>query len=561
MIGHMILINLLGGIALLVWGTNMVKTGVLGSFGPELRRALAKATDGRVRAAGAGIGAAAVLQSSTATAMLLSGFVGRGLIALPAAVAVLLGADFGTSLVVQALTFDLSVLIPVLLLIGVATALSASSDRTREIGRIVIGFALMILALDLIVAASDPLRESMVMGLVLNRLAADPILAVLFAALLTWAFHSSVAFVLFVASLAATEVVSMPLALMLVLGANIGSGLIPIGLALQSPLAARRALYGNLGARLIGVMIALPLAGLAAPLLADLSGAPARQVAHAHSLFNLGLLVVFLPFTGAVAGLLMRVWPDPPAEAQEGGLNHLDPELLDRPALALNAATRELMRLADKVELMLRLAILTFEERDDRRIAEVRALESEVDIQQEEIKLYLSRLMQAGLDERQGDRVVELILFTTNLEHVGDIIDRGLLAMAQKKQRLDLRFSDQGWADIQAFHARIAEQMRLALTVFVSRDLAMARDLVAEKDRLRALEQQATERHFERLRDGTPESIETSALHLDVLRDLKRINAHLTTVAYPILEARGLLRGSRLKAGSEPSRKIGPGKG
>jgi phosphate:Na+ symporter len=560
MIGHMILINLLGGIALLVWGTNMVKTGVLGSFGPELRRALAAATKGRLRAAAAGIGAAAALQSSTATAMLLSGFVGRGLITLPAAVAVLLGADFGTSLVVQALAFDLSVLIPVLLLIGVATALSATADRTREIGRIVIGFALMILALDQIGAASDPLRESMVMGLVLNRLAADPILAVLFAAVLTWAFHSSVAFVLFVASLAATEIVSMPLALMLVLGANVGSGLIPIGLALQGPLAARRALYGNLGARLIGVMIALPLAGLAAPWLAELSGVPARQVAHAHSLFNLGLMLVFLPVTGAVAGLLMWLWPDPPAEGQEGSLHHLDPELLDRPALALNAATRELMRLADKVELMLRLAILTFEERDDRRIAEVRTLESEVDDQQEEIKLYLSRLMQGGLDERQGDRVVELILFTTNLEHVGDIIDRGLLAMAQKKQRLELRFSDEGWADIQAFHTRIAEQMRLALTVFVSRDLAMARDLVAEKDRLRALEQVATERHFERLREGTPESIETSALHLDVLRDLKRINAHLTTVAYPILEARGLLRGSRLKAGSEPSRKAGPAK-
>jgi phosphate:Na+ symporter len=249
------------------------------------------------------------------------------------------------------------------------------------------------------------------------------------------------------------------------------------------------------------------------------------------------------------AAALRRIWPDPAGESAKRVLAHLDQALLDRPALALNAATRELMRLADKVELMLRLAILTFEGKDEARIAELRVLETEVDATQEEIKLYLTRLMQGGLDERQSEQVVELILFTTNLEHVGDIIDRGLLGMAEKKARLDLRFSDPGWADIRAFHARIAEQMRLALTVFVSRDLAMARDLVAEKDRLRELEATATERHVARLREGNAESIETSALHLDVLRDLKRISAHLTTVAYPILEAQGLLRGSRLKAG------------
>ena len=406
----------------------------------------------------------------------------------------------------------------------------------------------MILALALVREASEPMRQSPVVGLALSRLAADPILAVVFAAGLTWLFHSSVAFVLFVVSLTGVGLVSPALALTLVLGANLGAGLVPLGLALGQPLAARRALYGNLGFRLIAVLLALPFAGALADWLEALGGDPARQAANAHTLFNLALLAAFLPLTGAAAATLQRLWPEPPADVAEGELALLDEALLDRPELALNAATRELMRLADKVELMLRLAILTFEGRDDGRIAEIRGLETEVDAVQEDIKLYLARLMQVGLDERQSERVIELILFTTNLEHVGDIIDRGLLGMAEKKARLDLRFSGPGWAEIQAYHARIAEQMRLALTVFVSRDLAMARELVAEKDRLRELETEATERHVARLREGQPESIETSALHLDILRDLKRINAHLTTVAYPILEARGLLRGSRLKA-------------
>jgi len=275
---------------------------------------------------------------------------------------------------------------------------------------------------------------------------------------------------------------------------------------------------------------------------------PARQVAHFHTLFNLGLAALCLPLAGPAARLLKRLFPEPEAKPGTPRLEHLDDALLDRPALALNAATRELMRLADKVELMLREAIRTFEDRDDHRIRDVAMLEDQVDDLQEEIKLYLARMMQHELDEHQSKRVLELVLITTNLEHVGDIINNGLLRLAAKKQRQGLHFSEAGWRDIEAFHAVVAEQMRLALTIFVTRDTAMARELVAQKDRLRGEELEATERHFRRLRDGLPETIETSALHLDVLRDLKRINAHLTTIAYPILEPVGALRGSRLRA-------------
>jgi phosphate:Na+ symporter len=207
-----------------------------------------------------------------------------------------------------------------------------------------------------------------------------------------------------------------------------------------------------------------------------------------------------------------------------------------------------LNNLHGKVELMLREAIRTFEDDDTRRIHDLEALEDDVDGRQEAIKLYLARLMQGELSPVESARVLELVLFTTNLEHIGDIIDKGLLRLAAKRQKQGLRFSDQGWEDIRAFHARIAEQMQRALAVFVDRDPATARYLVAQKDWLRDEVLKATERHFCRLRDGVPDTIGTSALHLDVLRDLKRINAHLTTVAYPILEQTGELRGSRLCA-------------
>ncbi len=561
----MILLNLFGGVALLLWGTHMVRSGILRGFETAIRAAMARAAGNPLRAAAAGMVAATAMQSATATAVLLTGFVGRGLIALPAALAMMLGADLGTTLAVQALSLDLGALVPLLLVAGVATARLATGARGAQFGRICIGFALILLALQLIVAASAPLRESEVTALMLSRLERDPILAVILGALFTWLMHSSVAFVLFVISLASAGVLGLPLAFTLVLGANAGAGLTAIGLGLGAPLAARRVLYGNLGFRVIGALMFLPLVGPLSDMAATAAGADGggRLIAHFHTLFNLALLVVFLPLTGVAARLAERIWPDPaPGSASPTHLEHLDPALLNRPPLALAATVRATLALADKVELMLRETIHAFEGTGARRIRELRELEEEVDAQQEEIKLYLARLMQQGLSPEESAQVLELVLLTTNLEHMGDIIDKGLLQLALKKLNRGLRFSEAGWSDIRAFHELIAEQMRRALAVFVSRDPDMARAIVAEKDRLRDEEIRATERHFARLRDGMPETIETSALHLDVLRDLKRINGHLTTIAYPILEQSGELRGSRLRARMDrPGGKRGKGLG
>ncbi|MFO1208089.1 MAG: Na/Pi cotransporter family protein [Amaricoccus sp.] len=548
MAGHTILLNLFGGVALLLWGTHMVQSGVLRVFSSQISAALARASAGPIRAAATGAVAATGLQSATAVAMLLSSFVARGMIALAPALAVMLGADLGTTLAVQALSFNLSAIAPLFLIVGVLANRLARSSRVEQTGRVVIGLGLMLLALGLIVSASAPLRDSEVTALILGRLGHDPVLALLFAILFTWLIHSSVAFVLFVISLTAAGLVTLPLALTLVLGANVGAGLVAVGLTFDASTAARRMILGNLAFRAIGALAVFAALGPITAAISGLGADPGRLAAHFHTLFNLGLAVVFLPLTGRAAHLLERFVPDPGPETSGPRLDHLDPSLLDRPPLALNAATRAVLGLADKVELMLREAIRTFDDADRRRIKDLEGLEDEVDADQEAIKLYLAKLMQTQLSAEESARVLEVVQFTTNLEHIGDIIDKGLLRLAAKKQKHDLRFSQDGWRDIEAFHALIAEQMRRALAVFVSRDAAMAREIVAEKDRLRAEEAQASERHFRRLRDGLPETIETSALHLDVLRDLKRINAHLTSVAYPILEQTGELRGSRLRA-------------
>jgi phosphate:Na+ symporter len=560
MAGHTILLNLVGGVALLLWGSHMVQAAILKGFGDRIRGVISRAAGRPLRAAATGMAAATLLQSATATAVLVTAFVTRGLVALPAALALMLGADLGTTLVVQALSVNIGAAAPLLLLVGVVLARMAGRPKAAQVGRMLIGFGLILLALALIAAASAPMRESEVTALVLERLAHDPLLALIAGAVLTWVMHSSVAFVLFVISLSGAGLVGLPLALTLVLGANVGGGLIALGLAPGAPVAARRVLYGNLAFRAAGALVAFMALEPVTGLMQRLGEDAGRLAADFHTLFNLALVVVFLPLTAVAARLLERLFPEPQAGREAPRLDHLDPRLLGQPALALSAATRAMLGLADKVELMLREAILTFEDGDARRIDEVAALEEEVDADQEAIKLYLAQMMQKELTPEESAQVMEAVLFTTNLEHIGDIIDKGLLRLAAKKRKQSLSFSADGWRDIRAFHALIAEQMRRALAVFVTREPGLARELVAEKDRLREEEARASERHFRRLRDGLPETVETSALHLDVLRDLKRINAHLTTVAYPILEQTGELRGSRLRApepASETPRKAG----
>lgn len=544
---HTFLLNLLGAVALLLWSIRMVKTGVLRAFGERFRHAIAGATSNRFAACLAGAGVATAVQSSAATGLIVAGFAERGLIGLAPALAVMLGADIGSTIVVQAMAFNLQALTPVLLILGVGLFMLTEKPIPKQLGRIIIGLALMVLALGMVKMAAEPLKQSELLVMILQRLGTDHLLALIIGALVAWLMHSSVAAILLIMSLAGTGALGLTAAIALVLGCNIGSALIPLGLTLRGPLSSRRILVGNLAFRSMGAALALLFLPQITEASTHLAGDAARQIANMHTLFNLGVAVLFLPLVNVAAGALETLLPDG-QQSGERRVAHLDDALLDRPQVALAAAQREVMRLADNVEIMLREAILTFEPGSDQRRQEIKAIDNEVDRLQEEVKLYLTRLTRQPLSEADSRKAFDLILFTTNLEHVGDILDKSLLELAAKKQRLKVEFSPAGWAEIQSLHARVVEQMRLAMTVFMTQDLSMARELVAEKDRIRSAEREAMENHLQRLRDGTLASIETSALHLDILRDLKRINAHVTSVAYPSLEASGVLRGSRLKA-------------
>jgi len=541
------LAQLLGSVALILWGVRMIRTGVTRAYGAELRYVVGAAARTRLGAFAGGVGATALLQSSTAMALIIGAFAGKGLIALPAALAVMLGADVGTTLAAQLLAFDVKWLWTVCVAAGVFLFLGTQQERWRGLARAIVGLGLLLLALDQIGQVSGALRGSETVRAVMVAMGGEPLVAVLVAAILTYAAHSSLSIVLLVMSLSGAGILSAPTALALVLGANLGGALVPWLALSGAPVAARRVALGNLILRAAGVLAVLPFVNQVADVAQFLAGDHAeRLVVHMHTGFNIALSLVGLPLVGPLATLLQRILRDAPEAAGTVAIRHLDPTALDTPAEALACAMRETLNMGDRVGDMLGRALAAIEGNDPRLVREVEEADNDVDRLYEAIKLYLVQVSRAELTNEESRRYVEILTFTTNLEHIGDIIDKNLMELAQKKIRNQLTFSPEGLADLRAFHARIEETMRLACNVFATRDVTLARRLFADKAPTRTAEREAAERHFARLKEGRPDSIATSAIHLDIIRDLKRIHGHLTAVAYPILEVSGELAESRL---------------
>ena len=555
------LVDLAGLIALLLWGVHMVQTGVQRAFGPSLRRFLGVALARRPAAFVAGLGITAILQSSTATGLMVASFAAEGMLALVPGLAVMLGANVGTTLIVQVLSFDVSRIATLFILAGVIAFRRGGASQVRDLGRVGIGLGLMLLALHLLLQVITPYEDVPSLRLLLGALTTQPLMDVLLAALLTWAAHSSVAVVLVIMSFAARGVVPPDAAFALVLGANLGTAINPLleGSAGDDP-AARRLPMGNLLNRVAGVIVALLLLGPIGRTLVVLEPDPARAVADFHTAFNLVLALIFFPALTPYARLLAWLLPSRVAAIDPGRPLYLDAAARETPTIAIAAAAREALRMADVLETMLAGARAALIGGDRRRVGETRRLDDVLDRLNAAIKAYLTLLDPESMSEADHQRLAQVLAFTTHLENAGDVVDKNLLAHAAKRIKRGIAFSPQGGAELDQMFARLVKNLRTAASVFLSGDLATARLLAAEKETLRDLEARATAAHFARLRAGRIDSTETSTLHLDVLRDLLRINTHfVAAAAYPVLEEQGALLPSRLRPNDETALKEAAG--
>ncbi|WVJ11103.1 Na/Pi cotransporter family protein [Enterobacter hormaechei] len=524
------LLHLLSAVALLVWGTHIVRTGVMRVFGARLRTVLSGSVEKKPLAFCAGIGVTALVQSSNATTMLVTSFVAQDLVALAPALVIVLGADVGTALMARILTFDLSWLSPLLIFIGVIFFLGRKQSRAGQLGRVGIGLGLILLALELIVQAVTPITQANGVQVIFASLTGDIMLDALIGAVFAIVSYSSLAAVLLTATLTAAGVISFPVALCLVIGANLGSGLLAMLNNSAANAAARRVALGSLLFKLVGSLIILPFVHPLANLMDNLSLPKAELVIYFHVFYNLVRCLAMVPFAAPMARFCERLIRDEPELDAR-----LKPKHLDTPALAIANAARETLRMGDAMETMLEglQKVMHGEPREEK---ELRRLADDINVLYTAIKLYLARIPQDELAEEESRRWAEIIEMSLNLEQASDIVERMGSEIADKSLAARRAFSVEGLKELEALHEQLVSNLKLAMSVFFSSDVPSARRLRRNKHRFRILNRRYSHAHVERLHQQNVQSIETSSLHLGLLGDMKRLNSLFCAVAYSVME-------------------------
>ncbi|ETS11359.1 Na/Pi cotransporter family protein [Bartonella henselae] len=553
----LVLLHLAGAISLLLWATRMVRTGVERAYGDRLKYKMRHVISKPFFAVSFGLLTAMILQSSTAITLLVGSFVESGFVSGLAGLMAVRGGELGSALVVKILSYDLTIVVPLCLLIGTCIFMTTEKRDWRQIGRIIIGIGLLILSLQMISAATEPLRDSAVLPSIISYLSTDPVSTFLLAAVLTYLLHSSIAGIILLVNFANYNLIHAQLCIIMVLGVNFGSSLIAPLLTRNASPNTRLVPLGNLLMRGAGSILVLILFLFFQPPITWLGNEVSTQVINAHIVFNVFILLAGIPLSKWVLQLTTKIVHLSTKKVQTDKILNLsdqtalDDSVLERPTLALSNVMREVIHICDLVDIMLEKIMGLYEKPDPDIIRELNQLNTILEKKHIAIKLYLARLAGQKLSDEEALQTQELLSTCIKLDQAGDIIIHNMLMLVKKKQQKGLQFSSDGWNDLLRFHAIVLANAHIAFNVLVSRDTHAAHLLVQKKDQLRNLEKEMNLKHFKRLREGELKNVESSSLHLDTVRDLKQINSLLTSMIYPILEAKGLLKSSRLRNPTE----------
>ena len=531
-----ILLALFGGMALLLYGIQLTGEGLQRTAGNRLKNLLTGLASNRLLALASGAAVTGIIQSSSATTVMLIGFVSAGLMTFRQTLGVILGADIGTTLTVQLIAFRITDYALLLVGVGFTIVFLAHRRAVKDVGQALLGFGLIFLGLKLILDGVAPLKADPLATQLLAAVGESPLVAVLTAAAFSALVHSSAATIGLALALATEGLLGLPGAIAIVLGANVGTCATALAASVGTSAEAKRVAVAHIAFKVLGAALVFPLIGPFTSVVAASASDPARQIANAHTLFNLGISLVFLPFTAWAASAIEALVPDDQPGENPFKTRYLDERSLDQPALGLGQATREALRMADVVQGMLRDAPVVFGTDNQELLEDVERRDDQADFLEREIKLFLARLGREAMGADLSQKEIGLISVIGNLENIGDIIDKNLMELARKKLYQGRRFSDAGWVEIQEFHAMVSKNLERAIAAFAANDRGLAQEVLDQRPLMRQRERELRESHLGRLRAGLAESIETSEIHLDVLTNLKRISSHVSALVFPILE-------------------------
>ncbi|MGH7364847.1 MAG: Na/Pi cotransporter family protein [Candidatus Rokuibacteriota bacterium] len=532
----MTLLALFGGLALLLYGMQLIGEGLQRVAGGHLRHLLTSMTRTRLAAVGSGALVTAIIQSSSATTLMLIGFVSAGLVTFRQSLGVILGADIGTTFTVQLLAFKIQELSLLLVGVGFAMAFFARRGLVKNLGQVILGFGFIFLGMKVMNDGIAPLAQNELTRQVLVALADNQFLGLLVGAVLSAGMASSAATIGLMLSLGHQGLLPLAAAIPVVLGANIGTCATALAASLRTSSDARRVAVAHIAFKVLGVALVFPFISPLTILVAQTAGDVARQIANAHTFFNVAMSALFLPFASWAARVITALVPEEERSDNPYRTRYLDDRYLDQPALAIGQATREALRMGDVAQNMLRDAMVVLRSDDQELLEDVERRDDQLDYLEREIKLFIARLGRETMSPDMAQKEIALISFIGNLENIGDIIDKNLMELARKKLYQGRRFSEAGEAELIEFHSLVSKNLERAIAGFAANDRSLAQEVLDMRPTVRQRERELRDSHLARLRRGLAESLETSEIHLDVLTNLKRISSHITALVYPILE-------------------------
>ncbi len=532
-----LLIEILGSIALLLWGLRMVRTGVMRSYGNNLKR-LARRSEGKVLPSFiSGLLVAAFLQSSTAAILISASFAGQGLISIGTAFITMLGADVGTSVAVLIASQKLTTVAPFLLALGVFGFIGSKINKWQNVFRAISGLGLILFALSLIATTAGGLSELKQFTALLRIFENQPVFFVLLALILTYLSYSSLAIVLLSVSFLATGVIGLNEGLYLVLGANLGSGMLPLISNWRGSIQELTPVLANLIIRVICILAFYPFVDFVSTFgLMFISIELFPAIYH----LSLNLIVAFIGiiFSKNIITLAEKLFSNR-EEQKLAYPRFLELKDFSMPAVSLASAKREALHMAEISQKMVVSSLAVLQDNNLTLRHEIIKNEDIVDNLFDSIKLYIARILQEELTPTETQKALNILNFTTNMEHIGDIVNNSLMDISGKKIDTHIQFSKEGLSEIISIHEVVCSNFDLAINTFVSDDCELAKVLYEKKQELHKLEKRSVSKHLQRIGKGITDSLETSSMHIDVIRDYKRVNSLLSSVAYPILIASG----------------------
>ncbi len=543
--------GLVGGLALFLLGMNMMSEGMKKTAGAKLRVILETLTQNRLIAVAVGTFITVVVQSSSATTVMLVSFVQAQLMTFAQTLGIILGAGIGTTITTQLIAFKLTDYSLIVIGFGFAVYFLSNSKKYKSIGELILGFGILFYGMYIMSNTMYPLRTYQPFIDVLMNLE-NPFLGIIVGTIFTALIQSSAAFAGIIIILGTQGLISLEAAIPLILGANIGTSITAILASINSGREAKKVAFAHTLFKIIGVLLFVwwipqfanfvrsisPEASSKLTGVSYLAEVLPRQIANAHTVFNIVLTFALLPFTNFAARFIEWVLPDIPEDEQESiyKTKYLEESLISTPALALNLAKAEIIRVANKVQKMVEQILIPFLT-NDREVIE-KILEEETEINYLNIKTiqYLTEISQKSLQEERADEVFQMMYCITELEQIGDVVSKRLVPLANKRMDLNLSFSEEGKLEIEDYHLRSMKQISRAIEVFKEVNLQDAKRMEKKYKKYRLMELELRRTHFDRLRDKVPETIETSQIHLELIDLLKRISSNATNIARIFLE-------------------------